>query len=94
MKLRNLEGAACYGQDPAYWDPDLHEHGKMAGWRACWMCDEAKDICIGCPVLLKCYEEAVETHESHMIRAASEWVNGQPRRRSSLRRNRKPVARA
>ena len=53
MRLRDLSGAKCYGQDPAYWDPDLHEHGKMAGWRACWMCDEAKDICLGCPALIQ-----------------------------------------
>ena len=82
--IRNLEGAACWGQDPLYWDPDAHEHRRLKGWKVCWMCEEAKDICVGCPVIKTCYQEAVETHENWMIRAGSEWSSGRPRARRRI----------
>lgn len=77
--MENLEGALCAGQDPGLWDPDTHHHVYLRAGSSCWICDDARDVCIQCPVYQKCFDEARRTRESFMIRAGYAWTNGRPR---------------
>lgn len=79
ITLEDLSGAACQGQDPGLWDPDTHHHIYIGARNACWICDEARDICVGCPVIQGCFKRAVRTRESFMIMAGFAWTNGRPR---------------
>lgn len=84
----DFEHAKCVGQDPVYWDPDAHDHKRLGGWKVCWMCEEAKDICMDCPAIQACYRFAIRTGENWMIRAGSEWERGRPLNRRRPRVNR------
>lgn len=77
--MEDLSGAACVGQDPGLWDPDTHLHIYLKGTNSCWICDDARDICMECPVISGCFEQARRLRESHTIRAGMAWTNGRPR---------------
>lgn len=83
--MEDLSAGLCIGEDPGVWDPDTHHHVMLGARNDCWICDEAADICIQCPVIDACYREAQRTRESFMIRAGMAWSNGRAR---SLRRRR------
>lgn len=76
--MEDLEGAACAGQ-PDLFDPDTHHHIYVGTGNACWICDDAQEVCSRCPVWSKCFKEARDTRESFMIRAGYAWTNGRPR---------------
>jgi hypothetical protein len=78
-KFRDLPGAACMKSDPRLFDPDCHHHARLGSRNACWLCEEARDVCEGCPVLGDCFKRAQETKESFMIMAGLAWSNGRPR---------------
>lgn len=78
MIIENLEGAACSGQ-PELFDPDTHRHLYLGAGNDCWICDEARDLCIECPVIEACFRQGQQQRESHMIRAGFAWTNGRPR---------------
>lgn len=78
-RLEDLEGASCVGHDPGIWDPDTHNHLLLGSSNACWICDEARDICLTCPVIDECFEVARRTRESFTIRAGMAWTAGRPR---------------
>jgi hypothetical protein len=77
-------GALCAKEDPDLWDPDTHHHVKL-GRSDCWMCEEARDVCLRCPVFRACEAQAVRYKESHCIRAAQAWTGGRPRSLSRRR---------
>lgn len=83
--IEDLSGAACVGR-PELFDPDMHHHLYL-GSNACWICDEAREVCIGCPVYEACYVQARRTRESFMIRAGYAWTNGKPRDLGRRRRS-------
>lgn len=74
----DLSEAACVGR-PDIFDPDTHHHVRVGQGNACWMCDEARDICLECPVIDACFKRARRTRESFMIMAGMAWTNGKPR---------------
>lgn len=78
MIIENLEGAACAGM-PDLFDPDMHRHLYMGSGNACWICDDARDVCISCPVVEACFRQGKRIKENHMIRAGFLWTNGRPR---------------
>lgn len=57
----------------------MHHHVHLGAGNACWICDDARDVCVTCPVYDACYRQAQEQRESYMIRAGYLWVNGRPR---------------
>lgn len=85
--VANLEGALCAEADAQteLWDPELHHHDRLGRGNSCWMCLEARDICLDCPVMELCHADAVNRRESFMIRAGMLWSVGRPR--SVLRRS-------
>jgi hypothetical protein len=85
MIIEDLEGASCAGQADIF-DPDMHHHLYLGSGNDCWICDEARDICIECPVIEACFAQGRRQRESHMIRAGFAWTNGRPR---DLRKRRK-----
>lgn len=76
--MEDLSGAACVGHDPGMWDPDMHFHVLLGRGNPCWMCDDAVEICLGCPAYWGCYRQAQRTKESFMIRAGYAWTSGRP----------------
>lgn len=81
MIVANLEGALCAAPDAQteLWDPELHHHDRLGAGNSCWMCLEARDICLDCPVMELCFKDARDRRESFMIRAGSLWSSGRPR---------------
>lgn len=77
--VEDLSGGLCVGRDPGLWDPDSHRHIYLGGRDECWICDEARDFCIRCPVVEACFRTARRNRESHMIMAGFLWTNGRPR---------------
>lgn len=75
---RLLELAACRGKAPL-WDWDAHHHDILGSFNSCWMCEEAEEICGGCPVRKECAEQAVYIRESYQIRAGQMWSSGRPK---------------
>lgn len=88
--LEDLTGASCAGK-PDLFDPDMHQHVYL-GSNACWLCDEAREVCLDCPVYHACYTQARRVRESHMIRAGYLWTNGRPRDVRKRRGTGKPLA--
>lgn len=79
IALEDLTGALCSGRDPGLWDLEAHHHIYIGLNSACWICDEARDVCMECPVIQNCFKRAVRTRESFMIMAGLAWTNGRPR---------------
>lgn len=84
--MEDLSEGLCVGEDPGLWDPDTHHHVMLGARNACWICEEAQDFCIQCPVNAACFREAQRTRESFMIRAGMAWTNGRARDLSRRRR--------
>jgi hypothetical protein len=76
--MEDLTGAACAG-NPDLFDPDTHHHLYLGQKTACWICDEAFEVCSTCPVWLGCFNQGRRLRESWMIRAGYAWTNGRPR---------------
>lgn len=76
--MDDFEGALCVGRAELF-DPDCHEHLYLGSINACWICEEARELCFLCPVYGECFKKARETRESHMIMAGYLWTNGRPR---------------
>lgn len=75
---RLLEEAACRGKAPLF-DVDAHHHDILGKFNSCWMCEDCLDICIICPVVRDCADQALEIKESYQIRAGQQWVSGNPK---------------
>lgn len=77
--MEDLSGALCVSHDPNLFDPDMHHHVRLGALNSCWLCEEARDVCLGCPVIEACYAQAQRIKESYTIRAGMAWSAGRPR---------------
>ena len=74
--------AACRGQDPEIFFPEIYYRDDRPRWTV--LVEQAREICARCPVRIDCLDDAMRRKERHGI-----WGGLLPHEREHL--NRRPA---